>query len=448
MKAAPHRLLDVRRDELGIVIASCLFFFCLLGANYVWRPVRDEMGVSAGPENLWGLYTGTLVATLVVSPIFAWLVSRMQRRLFITLTYRFFALSLVIFFAIIHGEDIEGSRASMVLYVWLSTFNLLIISVFWGFMGDIFRNEQSKRLYGLIGAGGTLGAVVASKSISWLMALETHPDPATLLLLAALLLEICVQTMQWIAKRAPPRPAQPHLVEPQRPDALTGMRLIRQKPYLQILCVYMTLQTICATFLYYEQANLLKQLMPDRADRTVFLADINFWVNTLTLCVQVFFTGKLLRWMGITFTLLPLPLIAMGGFSALASHASLFALQTMTILSKACEYATAKPARETLYTVVSRAEKYQAKSFIDTFVYRGGDWLGGFFFHQIFSRGILSLSGMAWLAVPIAGAWTAVAYTLGRRQEALAKAAEISSDAHAQASFAGSGRLESENKGA
>jgi AAA family ATP:ADP antiporter len=188
--------------------------------------------------------------------------------------------------------------------------------------------------------------------------------------------------------------------------------------------------------------------MPERAARTVYLANINFWVNTIALIVQVFFTGKFLKWLGITFTLLPLPIIAMVGFAALAMHPSLEVLMLMTICAKSCEYATARPARETLYTVVSRAEKYQAKSFIDTFIYRGGDWLGGLFFHQLFSRAVLSLGGMAWLAVPLAGAWTGIAYALGRRQEALAKAAEVASAAASGGGISARAGLESEHEGA
>ncbi len=424
MKVPGHRLFDVRRDEIGLAAAGCLFFFCLLAFNYVLRPVRDELGISGGPEKLPGLYTGTLIATLVFSPLFAWLVSRMPRKSFISITYRFFALVLVGFYFWMRGAEIKGSLASQAFFIWFSAFNLLLISIFWGFLGDLFRNEQAKRLYGLIGAGGTLGAIAGSQATSWLMDRPDHPDPVTLLLFGALLLEICVQCMCWMGNHAPANPPPANIHEPERPDVLTGLRLVSQKPYLRTLCLYMLLQTICATFLYYQQANILYEQMPDRAQRTVFLADISFWVNTISLCFQVFFTGKLLQRFGIVLSLLPLPLIAVGGFCGLASFGSLLAIQAAMILSRSCEYATAKPARETLYTVVSRAEKYQAKSFIDTFVYRGGDTMGGWAFHGLYALAKLPLSGIAWMAVPLAGIWAGVAVTLGRRQERLAKAAE------------------------
>ncbi len=424
MKRPTHRLLDVRRGEVGLAVSACLFFFCLLAFNYVLRPLRDEMGISGGPEKLAGLYTGTLIATLVFSPLFAWLVSRMPRARFISITYRFFAVVLVGFYFWMRGGDIKGSIASQAFYIWFSAFNLLLVSVFWGFIGDLFRNEQAKRLYGLIGAGGTLGAISGSQATSWLMDRPNHPDPVTLLLLAAVLLEACVQCMRWMSAHAPENQPQKHVVEPERPDALTGLRLVWQKPYLRILACYMLLQTICATFLYYQQANILYAQMPDRAQRTVFLADIGVWVNSISLCFQVLLTGKFLQRFGIVRSLLPLPLVAVGGFCGLASSGSLFAIQAAMILSRSCEYATAKPARETLYTVVSRAEKYQAKSFIDTFVYRGGDTVGGWAFHGLYAVAKMPLSTVAWIAVPLAGLWAVAAVALGRRQEALAKTAE------------------------
>lgn len=421
MKRAAHPLLDVRRGELSLVLVACLFFFCLLAFNYVVRPIRDEMGVSGGPEKLPWLYTGSLVATLVFSPLFAWLVSRMPRQRFLAITYRFFAVVLIGFYFALHGEtDIRGSITSQVFFVWYSAFNLLLISAFWGFLSDVFQNAQAKRVYGLIGAGGTLGAIAGSGGTSWLMGMEDHPDPVTLLLAAAVLLEVCVHCMQWMARRAPPPAARSAIPEVERPDMWTGMRLITQKPYLRILCVYMLLQTICATFLYYEQGEILYANVPERADRTVFLANISFWVNTISLGFQLLFTGKVLQRFGVLLCLMPLPMVAVGGFIGLAGSGSLLAVQTAMILTRSCEYATAKPARETLYTVVSRSEKYQSKSFIDTFVYRGGDFIGGWAFTWLHTAAGLSLAAVAWLAVPLAAVWAAAAYRLGRRQEALA----------------------------
>lgn len=421
MKRAGHPLLDVRRAELGLVAVACLFFFCLLAFNYVVRPVRDEMGVSGGPEKLPWLYSGSLAATLVFSPLFAWLVSRMPRQHFLAITYRFFALVLIGFYFALHGQtDIRGSITSQVFFVWFSAFNLLLISTFWGFLGDVFQNAQAKRVYGLIGAGGTLGAIAGSGATSWLMSREDHPDPVTLLLAAAVLLEICVHCMRWMARRAPPPAARSAIPDVERPDTWTGVRLIAQKPYLRVLCLYMLLQTICATFLYYEQGEILYAKVPERAARTVFLADISFWVNSISLGFQLLFTGRALQRFGVLLCLMPLPLVAIGGFIGLASTGSLLAVQTAMILSRSCEYATAKPARETLYTVVSRSEKYQSKSFIDTFVYRGGDFIGGWAFTGLHAAAGLSLAAVAWLAVPLAAIWAAAAYRLGRQQEALA----------------------------
>ena len=164
MKLPTHRLLDVRRSEIAVVIGSSLFFFFLLTLNYILRPVRDAMGISGGPEKLPWLYTGTLVATLVLSPLFGWLVSHLPRRRFITIAYRAFALSLVGFYFWMRSGNHAGAFAGQAYFVWFSACNLLIVSVFWGFMADIFDHGQAKRLYGLIGAGGTLGAIADRSS--------------------------------------------------------------------------------------------------------------------------------------------------------------------------------------------------------------------------------------------------------------------------------------------
>ncbi|HUR27327.1 MAG TPA: MFS transporter [Planctomycetota bacterium] len=421
MKAAPHRLLDVRRGELGIVIGAALFFFFLLTLNYILRAVRDAVGSNA-PEDLPKLYTGTLVTTLVLSPLFGWLVVHVPRRQFIAIAYRVFALTLVGFYFWMHGEE-AGQFGGKAFFVWFSACNLLIVSVFWGFLADILVNEQAKRLYGLIGAGGTLGAIVGSKFTSWLMKLPDHPDPVMLLVYSALLLEICVQIMQWIGRRAPPVPKPVAVSEPERPNAWSGMQLVAKKPYLRILCVYMLLQTICATFLYNQQSYMAKAHFDTSAARTAFSADISFWSNTLSLCLQLCFTGALLQGLGVRRMLLPLPIIAAIGFFVLGLDESIVMFQVAVVLSKSCEYATGKPARETLYTVVSRAEKYQAKSFIDTFIYRGGDWIGAWAFDALKVTLQYSLGTIAWIAVPLATTWAFVAHSLGRKQEALAKAA-------------------------
>jgi len=426
----------VRRGEIGVVIGACLFFFCLLACNYILRPLREERGISGGPDKLKWLYTGTLAATLVLSPLFAWLVSRTQRKRFIAVTYRCFALSLVLFYVWLSRSGVDEHVASYTFFIWFSAFNLLVVAVFWGFMGDILANEQAKRLYGLIGAGGTLGAIAGSSVTKWVMSLERHPDPVSLLFLAALMIELCVQCMNWIARIAPPRPAPAAVPEPERPDALTGLRLVASRPYLRILCVYMVLQTICATFLYQQRgfivdAEITAQSLgvaglPDaekivRGARTEYFADIDLWVNVISLSVQIFFTGRLMKSLGVKLMLLPLPMIAFGAFAALGAHGSLLSVKLSMILSRAAEFAGAKPARETLYTVVSRAEKYQAKSFIDTFVYRGGDLIG--VWAHAAAKALSSLANVPWVALPVAAAWLAAAFTLGRRQEALAKAA-------------------------
>lgn len=435
----------MRPGEVALVLASCIYFFCLLGSNYVLRPIRDEMGISGGSDKLPWLFTGTLVATLLANPIFSWLVARNERKRFITWTYRFFALNLVIFFALLRGRELDPDLPKtlfvpQIFFVWMSVFNLFVLSVFWGFMADVWTHAQSKRLYGLIGAGGTVGAIAGSELTSRVMDRADHPDAAYLLLVVVLMLEVCVQIMRWISRRAgeraPERVDAPAAIEgtaaprsdkPERASALAGIRLVLQRPYLRSLCLYVLLQTICATILYYLQANIVSAAIPDRAQRIVFLADNSAWVNYVSLVVQIFFTAHILRFFGIAITLVVLPLIGMIGFASLGASPGLTFVRWSQILSRSCEFATGKPARETLFTVVSRAEKYQSKALIDTFIYRGGDALGGWMFEGL-QRGLgMGLTAISYTFVPVAAVWAGVAWVLGRRQEALARSKEAQS---------------------
>jgi AAA family ATP:ADP antiporter len=205
------------------------------------------------------------------------------------------------------------------------------------------------------------------------------------------------------------------------------MRLVLQRPYLRSLCLYVLLQTICATILYYLQANIVDQAIPDRGSRTVFLANNNFWVNLVSLVAQILLTAHILRFLGIAITLVILPLIGVFGFASLGAAPGLAFVRWSQILSRSCEFALAKPARETLFTVVSRAEKYQSKSLIDTFIYRGGDAIGGWMFAGLGAGLGMGLTAISYTFVPVAAVWAGVAWVLGRRQEALARSKEAQS---------------------
>jgi ATP:ADP antiporter, AAA family len=413
------KTIDLRAGELRPVLWSGAYFFCLLACNYILRALRDAMGVQE-VKNLSYLYTGTFVVTLIVSPGFFWLVARFPRRRFIPIAYRFLALTLLGFFTLLRVLPAEqADDVQRAFFVWMSVFNLFAVSVFWGFMADVFRYEQGKRLFGLVGAGGTLGAISGSLLTRDLVA---HIGAGGLLLIAILSLELAVQCVLRLARDLPetPGPPSPASAAAERPQVFTGLKLVLQRPYLRILCLFMALQTISATYLYFERANLLSVQVSSAAGRTSYLANIDLYGNLVCLLVQVFATSRIIRTLGIALTLCLLPLVSIAGFVSLGFALSLDLITVFNVLSRATEFSTVRPARETLYTVVSRAEKYQSKSFIDTFVYRGGDALGSWMFKGLLHLK-LELAAIAFAAVPIGLVWMGTAFALGRRQEALAR---------------------------
>lgn len=431
-----ERVIDVRPDEVRALLLSCAYFFSILSAYYIIRPLRDEMGVAGGVRNLPWLFTGTLLAMLVANPPFAALVARLPRRKFVSITYRFFAVNLLIFFALLKllpaGERIWIGRA---FFIWTSVFNLFVVSIFWAFMADAFRSEQGRRLFGFIGVGGTLGAIVGAAITA---SLAERVGPVHLLLVSVVLLEVGVACVRGLSRtfedqekeergrksegglepsaagggRTPPRAIGG--------GVFTGIAHVVRSPYLLGICGYMLLYTITATFLYFQQADIISRAFTNPGVRTAFFAKIDLAVNILTIATQVFLTGRIIRLLGVGLTLTLLPAVCILGFSTLGLLPALAVLVAFQVLRRAGNYAVARPTREVLYTVVSREDKYKAKSFIDTFVYRGGDQIGAWSYAAMGWLG-LSLVGTAFVAAPLAAVWLLIGFWLGRRQEAMAR---------------------------
>lgn len=406
----------------GVAVAwAFAYFFLLLASYYILRPLRDEMGIAGGIARLPWLFTGTFIAMLAAVPLFGFITARLPRQRFLPLVYGFFILNLLLFHA---AFQIEGWRevTARTFFIWASVFNLFVVSVFWSFMVDLFSSAQGKRLFGLIAAGGTAGAITGPT----LTALLVVPvGPVNLLLLSALLLAgavLCIRQLgKWSARKAPAPTQEPqHLQEPLGGSIFAGLTLIVRSPYLLGIALFMLLFTTLATFLYFEQAHIVAQSFDNSAARTRFFALLDLGVNVLTVLTQVLITSRLLSRLGVAGSLALVPLLSAFGFALLALTPVLAALAGFQVLRRAGEYAITRPAREMLYTVVGRETKYKAKNALDTVVYRGGDALAGWLFAGLKSLG-LGLAAIAWLAVPIALAWAAVAFWLGRRQAILSR---------------------------
>jgi ATP:ADP antiporter, AAA family len=432
MSTALERIFNVRRDELLPVLVAALFAFCVLTALMVLRPAREALGMQRGIEAVRWLFIGTAVITLLLNPVFGLLVSRFRRLYFITATYAFFALSLMAFYLLLTlAPEALGITSGMVFYVWFSVFNLFITMVFWALMADRFSLEQGKRFFALIAVGGTCGALFGP----WLASQLAAPiGTAGLLLVATGFLMLAIGAAWTVAHMQPEtaarmQPELAHGADPLDPEATPvvnehaviggsaweGFRAVFKSRYLVGIAGYMVILAVIATFLYFTRLQMVAALDEDLDMRTTWFARIDLITQSATLLLQVVIAGHVMRRLGVALTLALLPLTAALGFLGLAIVGSLASLIVFEASFRAVQRALMRPARETLYTVVSREDKYKSKAFIDTFIYRGGDVVGAQV-EGLLGRLGMGLAAIASVAIPLALAWAALGIWLGRAQ--------------------------------
>lgn len=421
MKSLFSKIVDVKPNEARALWLSFLFFFVVLAGYYVIRPIRDNIGAQQF-ENLWWMFTVVLVAMIFANALFSAIVSRMSRRRFIPIAYRFFILNLIIFFVLMQymppGKQpwVDGC-----FFVWVSVFNLFATAVFWGFMTDLFTTEQGKRLFGFIAVGGSLGGILGPIITA---SLVHHVSTGILLLICAGMLEIAAQSVRFFPaefRRDDSRWGE-ESASAEKPIGgkfWDGVTHICKSPYLFGLFLFILLYTVTSTWTYLQQSGLTKVGIADRVARTAFFAKLDLSANTLTLLLQIFLTGRLMKFFGVTATLLFMPVLSLFGFVAIGFAPVIPVLAAFQIARRATTFAFMRPAREVLFTVLRREDKYKAKSFIDTFGYRCGDSFGSWSYGGMQALG-LSLSAISYIAVPVIAGWCALGVWLGRKQAALA----------------------------
>jgi AAA family ATP:ADP antiporter len=410
-----QRVVEVRDEEVTVLLLSGAYFFFVLASYYVIRPIRDEMAVVGGVENLAWMFTATLAGTLLVHPLFTWAVSRYPRKKFIPIAYRFFIANLVLFFVLMRVAP-SGAYVwiGRVFFSWTSVFNLFVVSVFWAFMADIFRSDQGKRLFGFIGVGGTLGGILGAGLTA---GLAESLGPVNLLLLSAVLLEAALQLVRQLGKRVTLTGlgSREDEEEAMGGGVLSGIRDAVQSPYLLGIIAFMFLFTFTSTAIYYQQTDIAARSFHTPGAPSAFFARIDLSVNILAVLTQAFLTGRIIKWFGVGVALAILPMITAVGLMGLGVSPTLGVLFAVQVFRRGWNYGLMKPALETLYTVVPREEKYKAKNFIDTAVYRTGDQLGAWSNRGFMAVGV-SFAGMAFIAVPLAGIWLMTGLALGVAQ--------------------------------
>lgn len=422
-----EKLFKLRNGELPALGYSFLYFFTLLCAYYIIRPLRDEMGVAGGVENLQWLFSGTFVVMLAAIPLYGWVSSRYPRQQFLPRVYYFFIACLLLFY-LLFQLGVEKVYIARFFFIWVSVFNLFVVSVFWSFMNDLFNDEQAKRLFAVIAAGGTLGAV-CGPALTTVLALIIPVKH--LMLLSALLLfgaVLCIDRLivwqnamlrKQDANTLGEDSAQQHN-KALGGSVLDGIRQLFGSPYLLGIGAMMLLFTTLATFLYIQQAELVKNAFADSGERTSLFAFIDLLVNILTLTLQLFVTARLIRNIGLQWTICIIPLLICLGFAALALQPTLGILIVVQVIRRAGNYAIMRPARETLYVVLRREEKYKAKNVIDTVVYRGGDAVSSWVYAGLRASG-WGMQLVSAMAIPVALLLTMLAYFLGKMQIRLSK---------------------------
>src|SRR5947208_443304 len=365
MKRFFSRIVDVKPDEPRALWLGFVFHFLILTGYYILRPIRDSIAASNRLETLPWMFTATLVGMLIANAVFAAIVARMSRRKFIPIAYAFFIFNLALFFFLMRSsppaQQVWIGRA---LYVWVSVFNLFNTAIFWAFMTDLFTVEQGKRLYGFIAVGGSLGGVLGAY-------ITTH--------------------------------------------------FVRDIGPANLLAISMVRYTTTSAWAYFQQSDLAREALKDSNARTVFLGNLDMWVNSITVIIQLFLTGRLLKWFGVGFTLVAMPFLSMVGFAAMGIAPSLGLLAAFQVVRRAAAYVLMRPSREILFTVLRREDKYKVKSVTDTLGYRVGDQLGAWSYGGLHAVG-LGLASISFVAVPVVAGWCVLSLWLARAQRALADA--------------------------
>lgn len=418
-----RRTLDLRPGEVAPFALSFIAFTALLSASYVLRPIRDALGIQGGVNTYPWLFTGTFVATLVLYPLFGAIASRTTRTLFAVAVYALVMVSLLVFRLLIE-RDPHGQALARAFFIFVSVFNVLLVSVFWSVMADVFSNEQGRRLFGPIAAGGTAGALLGPILARTMVSGIGVPG---LLLVAAVLIALtiaCVVVLRSAAAALAEATGERTPRDlPIGGTTLAGLVSVARSRYLSSIAGYILLLTATATVAYFQQGWIVQHVIPDTESRTELFATLDLCTNGITLLIQILLTRALLRRVGLPWVLAILPLVTAVGFAGLAAAPVLAVFAVFQVTRRASDYGLARPAREILFTVVPREDKFKAKNVIDVVVYRASDAVFAWA-TLLMSLGGFGVVATSLVALPLCAAWMASAIALGRQERRIAQSKE------------------------
>jgi len=417
--SALSRFVPVKPKEASALIISCGYFYLVLCAYYIIRPIRSEMVIANGVDNIQWLMLMTTLVLFMITPIFGWVTSRFRTRQFLSYCTLFFASHLIIFYLLFAVEQ-RSPTVTRAFFIWVNVFNMFIVSLFWSFMNDVFSQGQSKRLFAFIAAGGTAGAIsgpVITTSLIDTLGL------APLLLISATILSGSIICIMWLTrwqnidfKHPTTNSTQTHSVRNRalKGGVWDGLLLVIKSPYLAGMCLLIALYAISITFVEIQQARLVEQTFDNPSQRTKLFSQIDFAANVLTLVFQLFITSRVIQWIGYRATFMLIPIGITIGFGLMAAVPTLAVMIGVQVFRRAGDYSIMKPTREMLFSVVTREEKYKAKNFIDTAILRTGDTGGAWAYTGIKAMGFATTS-FAFISITLGLAWCATAYWLGNQ---------------------------------
>jgi ATP:ADP antiporter, AAA family len=421
-------LTSVERREMPMVVTAFFLFFCVLGGYFAVRPVRETVGTILGRDRVANLWLATWIVSLAIVPLYGWIVAKIRRSIFLPLIYGFVAVALAIVGALLQAQS-QSVAITQFFYVFISVLSLFLVSVFWSFLVELFDSSQAKRLFPVIAAGGTAGALVGPLFTDFTARIIGNAGilfvGAALFVLAVLLQAILIHL--W--KSGPePRHDRGEVHNQTRDRALggnpfAGITLVLRSPYLLGIAAYVTLLATATTFLYFEQLRLVATTFSDTQTRTTVFARIDWIVQGITILAQLFITGRIASRLGLVVLLTIIPVVILFGFVSLAIWNTFAVLAVVIVLRRSGEYAFVRPGREMLWTPMTKETKYKAKNFIDVPVYRGADAAVAQLQRAIEGAG-LGAQTAALLGALGAILWALNGWWLGRRYDSAARGRE------------------------